>query len=320
MENNFRFFENRECEYSPCHKGTDNINCLFCYCPFYGWEVCPGKNEYISKPDGRRIKVCTDCTFPHIPENRDKVIEYLKMGQADFAKSKNPLEIKFYGIGVGPGDSSLITRQAERIIRLVDVLILPAKDKESCRAYNIAADAIPEIAGKEWVFMPFPMSMKEPELSEFHRLVADRVEEYLDNGKSVGFLSIGDVSIYSTFSYVEVLVAEDGYDTEYIAGIPSFVAAASRLSTYLTLGNDEMHIIPGSADIDEALRLNGTRVFMKSGKRLKELKNRLSQVSEIQECDIMAVSNCGMVNEIISVGLENISEESGYLTVVIVRR
>lgn len=77
MENSHRFFENRECKYFPCHKGTDELNCLFCYCPLYTWENCPGNPRYILK-EGRRIKVCTECSFPHQPENYDKIIQLLK--------------------------------------------------------------------------------------------------------------------------------------------------------------------------------------------------------------------------------------------------
>lgn len=76
MENSHRFFENRECKYFPCHKGLDEFNCLLCYCPLYHMESCPGSPEFMEK-DGKRIKVCTDCIFPHIPENYDKVLEFL---------------------------------------------------------------------------------------------------------------------------------------------------------------------------------------------------------------------------------------------------
>ena len=74
MENSYRFFENKECQYYPCHKGIENMNCLFCYCPLYSREHCPGKPEFLEK-DGRRIKICTNCTFPHQPQNYDKVLK-----------------------------------------------------------------------------------------------------------------------------------------------------------------------------------------------------------------------------------------------------
>ncbi|MCQ2521602.1 MAG: precorrin-2 C(20)-methyltransferase [Lachnospiraceae bacterium] len=319
MENSAKYFENRSCDYYPCHKGMEELNCLFCYCPFYGWEECPGKNEYVTKKDGRRIKVCTDCTFPHVPGNWEKVVGILKMGQQAYYKEKHPLPCKFYGIGVGPGEASLITKKASQILKLVDVLVLPGK-KENCRAYDIAVEAMPEIAGKECVFLPFPMSMKEPELTAFHRAVAEQVTEFLKEGKSVGFLSIGDVTIYSTYAYVEQLVAEAGWETEYVNGIPSFLASAARLGVPLTLGSEEMHIIPGSADVETALMLPGTLVFMKSGKKLLELKTKLIELSKVKDMEVMAVSNCGMQNELVTIGAEKITEENGYLTVVIVRK
>lgn len=72
-----RYFENRDCEYYPCHKGTDEINCLFCYCPLYRLENCPGNPEYRKKGD-KTIKSCINCTFPHKEENYDKINEILK--------------------------------------------------------------------------------------------------------------------------------------------------------------------------------------------------------------------------------------------------
>lgn len=80
MDNSYRFFENRDCKYYPCHKGINDINCLFCYCPMYRYSDCPGEPRYIEKGN-RTIKVCTECTFPHRPENYDKVIEFLRLNK-----------------------------------------------------------------------------------------------------------------------------------------------------------------------------------------------------------------------------------------------
>jgi len=76
MEHSYKFFENKACQYNPCHEGMELINCLFCYCPLYSMEHCPGKYSYISA-GGKRIKVCEECTFPHEPENYDKIIKLL---------------------------------------------------------------------------------------------------------------------------------------------------------------------------------------------------------------------------------------------------
>lgn len=76
MENSYRFFENRDCKYFPCHQGLTDFNCLFCYCPLYAMEHCPGRHEYI-EVNGRKVKSCMDCTFPHQPENYDKIMRIL---------------------------------------------------------------------------------------------------------------------------------------------------------------------------------------------------------------------------------------------------
>ncbi|MCR5089643.1 MAG: cysteine-rich small domain-containing protein [Oscillospiraceae bacterium] len=71
--NNYRFFQNRDCEFFPCHKGVpeEDFNCLFCYCPLYALgEACRGNCRYL--PNG--IKSCENCAFPHFRGNYDAVL------------------------------------------------------------------------------------------------------------------------------------------------------------------------------------------------------------------------------------------------------
>ena len=73
----YDFFQNKQCEYFPCHKGADkdNFSCLFCYCPLYALgEKCGGNFTYTEKG----VKDCSACQFPHKRENYEKVLE--KMG------------------------------------------------------------------------------------------------------------------------------------------------------------------------------------------------------------------------------------------------
>lgn len=77
--NSYRFFENKDCAYFPCHQGLKECNCLFCYCPLYGKQHCPGNPVYIIETEngGRKIKDCSSCIFPHRAENYEKVIQKL---------------------------------------------------------------------------------------------------------------------------------------------------------------------------------------------------------------------------------------------------
>lgn len=71
-----KFFSNKNCEYYPCHNCDTDINCLFCYCPLYTFD-CPGDYHMVEK-NGKIIKSCINCTFPHKPENFDMVISILR--------------------------------------------------------------------------------------------------------------------------------------------------------------------------------------------------------------------------------------------------
>ena len=76
MEHSYRFFENKSCNYFPCHEGLKELNCMFCYCPLYCMESCPGNPRYLAV-NGNSVKECSHCTFPHQPENYEVIIQIL---------------------------------------------------------------------------------------------------------------------------------------------------------------------------------------------------------------------------------------------------
>lgn len=77
MSENYKFVQNRKCEYFPCHKvkNEEEFNCLFCYCPLYMLkDQCGGNFTYT----GNGIKNCSECTLPHSKGAYDHVMS--KMG------------------------------------------------------------------------------------------------------------------------------------------------------------------------------------------------------------------------------------------------
>lgn len=64
----YSFFQNRACEFFPCHKGIPEaeFNCLFCYCPLYALgKHCGGAFTYTEQG----CKDCSACAFPHLRAN-----------------------------------------------------------------------------------------------------------------------------------------------------------------------------------------------------------------------------------------------------------
>ncbi len=79
-ENNHRFFQNRQCEYFPCHANAGGeFNCLFCYCPLYALgDRCGGNFRYLENG----VKDCSNCTLPHSPGGYDYVLrKYPELAQ-----------------------------------------------------------------------------------------------------------------------------------------------------------------------------------------------------------------------------------------------
>ncbi|MEG2002411.1 MAG: cysteine-rich small domain-containing protein [Clostridia bacterium] len=81
-QNSSEFFQNRECQYFPCHKvqNVDNFNCMFCFCPLYFLENCGGNFKYTEKG----VKDCVDCLVPHL--NREYVINKIKLENSKKSK------------------------------------------------------------------------------------------------------------------------------------------------------------------------------------------------------------------------------------------
>ena len=80
MINSYRFFQNKECEYFPCHKteNEEEFNCLFCYCPLYREKKCIGNPVWFLNAKGQKMKDCSQCEVIHRSEAYDKVMQQLQ--------------------------------------------------------------------------------------------------------------------------------------------------------------------------------------------------------------------------------------------------
>jgi precorrin-2/cobalt-factor-2 C20-methyltransferase len=220
-----------------------------------------------------------------------------------------------YGVSVGPGDPENLTLRAVRVLKAADVIAAPSMGRNRQTALGIVADYI---AGKPVVDCVTPMSKDPAVIAQAHDRIADDLCALLDEGKSVAFITLGDVGVYSTYYYTHARVAARGYRTEVVPGVTSFCDAAARLGRPLCLGAEPLLIVPVSTGNAEALLdLPANKVFMKAGRDLGELRETLAARGELD--DTAAVANSGLPREQVCEKFADLDVDSGYFSVVLYR-
>lgn len=222
---------------------------------------------------------------------------------------------KLYGVGVGPGDPKLMTYLAVETIQNCPVIAVPADGKEHAISYKIASGIVKDMDQKECLGLSSPMTKDSNVLNENYQNVSKEIMKKLDEGKDVAYLTLGDSTIYSTYIYIQRIIKESGYEAEIINGVPSFCAVAAKLGDSLADRSEQLHIIPSSYDIEEALELPGNKILMKAASKLADVKRILQELN----MEAQMIENCGMEDEKIYHSVEEMPEKAAYYTTLVVK-
>ncbi len=220
-----------------------------------------------------------------------------------------------YGVGVGPGDPEYMTLKACRLIRENEIIAVPGKVPQESVAYQIAATAVPELAEKTLVPVWMPMVKDRAAIDAEHRKAAELLEGYLDRGQNVVFLTLGDSTIYCTFSYIQHYLESDGYTVELVSGITSFCAAAARLGVPLVEWDEQLHVLPAVHRLEAELELPGNYVLMKSASKMAAVKEILRRSGR----RVSMVENCCMEGEKRYHSIDEIPDDAGYFSLIIAK-
>ncbi len=219
---------------------------------------------------------------------------------------------KLYSVGIGPGDPELMTLKSVRLLKECDVFAIPQGDNGILTAKAIVNNVV-NLDEKEQVMIYMPMTKDKQRLEAAYLAGTKLLTDTLDQGKNVAFLTLGDPTVYSTYLYLHSRVAALGYETKIIPGVTSFCAAAAELGISLCENQQELHIIPGTYNPTEAFAYPGVKVMMKNDlpKTLKYLKEQ-----GLSGC---MVENCGLPNQRVYRTVEEIPEDAGYFSLLIVK-
>ena len=222
-----------------------------------------------------------------------------------------------YGVGIGPGDPELITLRALRILERCPVIAVPETPRGGTLALDILSQVV-TLRDKRVVHLPFAMTRDREAMARCHQAAVRQLCQLLSEGGDVAVPNLGDVSIYATFGYLIEPVQQAGYPVQLIPGVPSFCAVAAALGISLTEANQPLHLLPGGGEgLQDALRLPGTKVLMKSGRQLPAVKTALREAGVAGRA--MFVQNCGLPDERIGWSADAMSDDLGYFTTIVVK-
>lgn len=230
---------------------------------------------------------------------------------------------KFYGIGVGPGDPELLTLKAKRILEQTTLLFVPKSRLEKrSLAYSIVSQAI----DKTWdvIELLLPMTADEDTLSRHWQEAAGVVVEQLSLGRDGAFITLGDPTLYSTFTYLLKYVksAEPAVEVEIVPGISAVNSISAALQQPLAEGEENLIIIPALQDKDKLAvlaRQFDNMVLMKAGRQIDKICTLLQEDGCGRQARL--VSRCGFANMTICDDISTLEgQELDYLSTVIIKK
>ena len=224
---------------------------------------------------------------------------------------------KLFSVGIGPGDSELLTLKAQRLLKTCPVVAIPQGDNDVLTAKGIVSKVV-DLSGKKELLIRMPMTKDMAVMDKAHQEGADAIIACLKAGQDVVFITLGCPTVYATCIYVHKLVLKAGYPAELVPGVPSFCAVAARLNVSLCERAEPLIILPGSYQETAAfLDGPGNKVLMKSASQIGRVCADLQQRHLLDHAAM--VERCGLPGEKVITDLSKVDAKSSYFSIILVK-
>ena len=234
----------------------------------------------------------------------------------------NPITL----VGVGPGDPALITLAAINAIEDATVIAYPiAKEGVKSMAAQIASKWIK--TDHKQIPLVFPMVTDVEPLQKAWRTASNVLFQEVLKGEKVSFLSQGDVSLFSTASYLllDLRKNHSGLQLKLIPGVSSISAAAAAGKWPLALQQDELLILPTPEDpatleglIEDAASSSRTLALLKLGHRWPWVRSLLEQKAALNSS--LFVQRVGFSDQIVLPANEVDASIKPYFSLLLIRQ
>lgn len=166
---------------------------------------------------------------------------------------------KLWAVGLGPGDSELVTFKAAKAIAAADVIAFHCARHGRSVALSVAEPYLRD--GQLHERLMYPVTTETADhpagyrgaLDDFYAAASEVLAEHLRAGRSVALLAEGDPLFYSSYMHMHKRLADE-FDTEIIPGVTSVSASAMAVGLPLVEGEETLTVLPGTMPADELVR------------------------------------------------------------------
>jgi precorrin-2/cobalt-factor-2 C20-methyltransferase len=214
-----------------------------------------------------------------------------------------------------------LTIKAKQIIESCDIIAYPVKTAgEGSVALNIIKPTV-DISKKEVREYVFSMNPDYAEREKGWKKAYDDICQALEDGKSIAMITLGDLSIFSTYMRIDKMIKSRGHSTELVPGVPSFCHGASLAGVPLTMGEESLVVIPFNQSqfekLENALDNHDNIVVMKAFKHVDSIADMVEKKGRKLSC-ITVMSNIGMEDQYIGPVVRG--REYGYFTTLLIKK
>ncbi len=196
-----------------------------------------------------------------------------------------------WGVGLGPGDSELVTIKAARLIGEAPVIAYHCARHGNSIARSVAAPYLRDGQIEERLMYPVTTETTDHPrgyagaLADFYTESARRLAEHLRAGRDVVLLAEGDTMFFSSYMHMHKRLAGE-FDAEIVPGVTSVSAASAAMAIPLVEGEETLTVIPGTlSQVDLTARFRSADAFavMKLGRTFTAVRAALEASGRLDE-------------------------------------
>ncbi len=196
---------------------------------------------------------------------------------------------KLYVMGVGPGASDLITVRAARILSELDVVYAPTGKRGT---QSLAHAIIEEYLSPKTEVCTYHFLMKANITAKkaVWDEVAQTLTEAVNSGRKVGFITLGDPMLFSTWVSLLERIASPAW-LEIVPGISALSAISAASMMPLAREEQTLAVISCTASeavIEQALRNHDCIVLMKVYSHFPLIRDLLHRHNLLEHALMMA--------------------------------